>query len=262
MFEPSPRALRIAILGAECTGKTALAQALRERLALHTGLRVAGVAEWLRDWCEREGRTPAVHEQQAIAQEQQRRIDKAAASHDIVVCDTTPLMTSIYSQWYFGDASLDAYAAEEHARSDVTLLMAIDLAWQADGMQRSGAPVREPIDTLLRERLLHHRLPFSVVSGQAQRRLEHAMAALQSVLAAHAAQRSPVPATGSASRGLFTSRLAGRQGPGPVPGGQESKPEPPLADPPAAVQATARFNWVCECCVPDAEAASLRQRIN
>ncbi|MFO1269552.1 MAG: hypothetical protein U1F67_24040 [Rubrivivax sp.] len=43
----------------------------------------------LRAWCESERRTPRRDEQRAILLEQHRRIDAAAATHDVVVCDTT-----------------------------------------------------------------------------------------------------------------------------------------------------------------------------
>ena len=90
--------LRIAIVGAESTGKTALAQALAERVADLSGLRCTWVGEWLRSWCEREGRTPRPDEQAAIAQHQQGLIELAAANHELVVCDTTALMTAVYSE--------------------------------------------------------------------------------------------------------------------------------------------------------------------
>ena len=53
MGRPRRGALRLAIVGAESTGKTVLARALAERLAPLTGLRCAWVGEWLREWCER-----------------------------------------------------------------------------------------------------------------------------------------------------------------------------------------------------------------
>ena len=66
-------AIRIALLGAESTGKTALAATLAERLAQHTGWRCTWVPEWLRTWCDRAGRTPRRDEQRAIAEQQQAR---------------------------------------------------------------------------------------------------------------------------------------------------------------------------------------------
>ena len=174
--------LCIAIVGAECTGKTTLAAALAARLAHGSGLRVAWVAEWLREWCDREGRTPQAHEQPAIARTQHERIEAAAAAHDIVVCDTTALMTAAYSRLIFGDRSLDEPAAALHRRMAITLLTAIDLPWLPDGHQRDGPQVRAPVDALLRELLGHHRLRWAEVGGVGAVRLEQAMAAVAPLL--------------------------------------------------------------------------------
>src|SRR4051812_44372193 len=122
-----PEALRIAIVGAESTGKTALALALEQRLSDEFGLSCARVAEYLREWCDTHGRTPHADEQLGIATEQQRRIDAAAASGvDVVLCDTTPLMIAVYSELLFDDRSLAAFAQASHARADFTLLTALD----------------------------------------------------------------------------------------------------------------------------------------
>jgi molybdopterin-guanine dinucleotide biosynthesis protein len=52
-----PEAFVIALLGAESTGKTVLAGALAGALAT-PARRVAVVAEYLREFCDRHGRTP------------------------------------------------------------------------------------------------------------------------------------------------------------------------------------------------------------
>lgn len=176
-------ALRIAVLGAESTGKTRLVTALRDHLAASGGgLRVAAVGEVLREWCDAQGRTPRAHEQRAIAEEQHRRIDAAAAAHDVVVSDTTALMTAVYSRYCFDDRSLEALAVGLHRRMHATLLMAVDLPWQADGFQRDGAHVREPVDALLRALLAAHALPFRVVEGSGPLRLARALDALRPLL--------------------------------------------------------------------------------
>ena len=113
MAEP---ALRIAIVGAESTGKTALAQALAQRIGALSGLRSTWVREHLRAWCDAHGRTPRPDEQAAIAAQQQALIDSAAATHAVVVCDTTPLMTAVYSEWLFSDLSLQAEAVAQQRR--------------------------------------------------------------------------------------------------------------------------------------------------
>lgn len=172
------RAFVIGLLGAESTGKTTLAVELGA--ALHgPGCRVAVVHEFLREFCDRHGRTPQVHEQRAIAAEQTHRIDAAAQEHDVVIADTTALMIAVYSDQVFGDASLYAEALRDHARCDLTLLTALDLPWQADGLQRDGPHVREPVDLRVRHALQGAGLACSVVFGRGPERLANALAALE-----------------------------------------------------------------------------------
>jgi len=172
----------IAIVGAESTGKTTLAAALHQRLAAE-GRRVARVDEVLREFCARHGRTPRIDEQAAIAAEQTRRIEAAARSHDVVVADTTALMIAVYSDYVFGDRSLYEHAEREHARlASFTLLTALDLPWQADGMQRDGPHVREPVDTLVRAALLRSGAAHGVVAGNGEARHEAAHASVRRVL--------------------------------------------------------------------------------
>ena len=215
----------IAIVGAESTGKSTLALVLAQRIAEQTGLRCTVVGEYLRAWCAREGRTPRADEQHAIAAEQQRRIDSATADHDLVVADTMPLMVAVYSQLLFNDSSLLTMAAAAQRKAAVTLLTALDLPWVADGLQRDGEHVREPVDRAVRALLEAQGLGWSVVGGQGASRLEQAFAAVTPLLATLA----------PAHAGLFT-RLAERD---------------------AAMPA---WRWVCETCdVPDCEHALLRQ---
>lgn len=176
-------ALVIALLGAESTGKTTLAEALANALQRGTGHRVAWVPEWLRTWCEREGRTPRLDEQAAILATQHAHIAAAAATHDVVVADTTGVMTAVYHRHVFNDRSLEAEAAARHAADvQVTLLTALDLPWVADPGIRDHPGVREPIDAMVRELLASHSLPFSVVGGAGDSRLAQAVAALQPAL--------------------------------------------------------------------------------
>lgn len=173
-----PEPLRIAILGAESTGKTALAQALAEHLARTAGVLATWVPEYLREWCVHQGRTPRADEQLDIAREQHARIEAAARRHAVVVCDTTALMTSVYSRLIFGDDSLEASAIAWHRDIQVTLLTALDLPWEADGTIRDGPHVREPVDREVR-RLLHaHGIAWTLVQGQGLQRLEAALAAI------------------------------------------------------------------------------------
>jgi nicotinamide riboside kinase len=178
----------VAILGAESTGKSTLALALQQALAAQ-GRRVARVDEVLREFCDARGRTPQQHEQAGIAAEQTRRIEAAAQAHDIVIADTSALQIAVYSDVVFGDRSLYDTALQAQAICTHTLLCAVDLPWVADGLQRDGPQVREPVDTLLRTALQRHARGYAVVAGQGAQRTAAALAVLQPPLVQATAPR-------------------------------------------------------------------------
>ncbi len=175
----------IAIVGAESTGKTDLAQSLSLQLAAATGLRCKVVPEFLRDWCNAAGRTPQAHEQAAIARTQTEQIDAAALCHDLVLCDTTALMTAVYSQLLFQDDSLLASGLAFHRRCAVTLLTAIDLPWIPDGLQRDGPHMRGPVDASIRAALSCADLNWHLIAGQGQSRVMAALQILQPAIELH-----------------------------------------------------------------------------
>ena len=175
----TPGALKIALLGAESTGKTQLSQELAQHLR-GKGVSATVVSEVLREWCEREGRTPRPEEQMPIAQEQERRVDEAAATSQVVIADTTGLMVAIYSAMLFDDGTLYRFAIERQRGYHVTLLTGLDLPWIADGLQRDGPHVREPVDALVREALARHAIDYRIVYGQGSERLANALSAIAS----------------------------------------------------------------------------------
>ena len=171
--------MKIALVGAESTGKTRLAGALAAHLR-GQGQSVAVVGEVLRAWCERERREPRPHEQLPIAREQERRVDEAASGNAIVIADTTALMVAIHAGMLFPDGELYLFALERQRGYDLTLLTGLDLPWVADGLQRAGPHVREPVDALIREALAAAQVPYRVVYGQGEERLANALAAIGS----------------------------------------------------------------------------------
>ena len=169
------RVQRIAILGAESTGKSWLAKALAGVMQSR-GLSVHKVDEALRHWCEREGRTPLAQEQLDIAQIQAQAVTRIPQG--VVISDTTPLMTAVYSHLLFSDESLYPMALAHQALFDQTLVTGLDLPWVADGLQRDGPHVRGPVDTLVRQALERAGIAYRVVYGQGHQRLNNALLAL------------------------------------------------------------------------------------
>ena len=179
--DTSERGFVVALLGAESTGKTTLSAEIGATL-VERGWRVAVVGEALREFCDANARTPRRDEQAAIAAAQNTRIDAAAARHEIVVADTSAVMIAVYSDLVFADAGLYASALAAQRRCDLTLVTAVDLPWQADGLQRDGPHVREPVDALVRAALGRAQVPWSVVFGIGGARSDAALASVRRAL--------------------------------------------------------------------------------
>lgn len=170
--------MKISILGAESTGKTELTLRLAGQFEAN-GKRVCLIPEVLRGWCISHVRTPRQDEQSGIAQEQAKRVHEALG-YDMVLADTTPLMIAIYSDLLFDDRSLYDMALEHQRSFDLTLVTGLDLPWVADGLQRDGPHVREPVDALLRDALAQGNIPYHVVYGSDALRTENALKCIAS----------------------------------------------------------------------------------
>jgi NadR type nicotinamide-nucleotide adenylyltransferase len=168
------RIVRVAILGAESTGKSTLAAALAGRY------RTLWVPEYLREFVETRRRTPHENEQLVIATTQvEREATAARLARRVLFCDTTPLMTAIYSRFYWGrvDPRLDALA--RNSTYDFTIVTAPDGPWIADGLQRESEAVRQTIHENLLATLEGLAIPFLLVAGGLEQRLRQVDALLR-----------------------------------------------------------------------------------
>ena len=168
------RCVRVAILGAESSGKSTLAAALAERYG------TVWVPEYLREFVETQGRVPVAADQYGIARTQVER-EAAAAVHarDFLFCDTTPLMTVVYSRHYFAGADAQLAALADATHYDVTLVTAPDSPWVADGLQRESEAVRQLIYRLLLEELDARGIVYHVLHDSLDARLAQAAPLLQ-----------------------------------------------------------------------------------
>ena len=182
---------RIAVVGAECTGKSQLCEQLAARLPGIT------FEEPLRRWVRERGAPPVAHEQAQLVQWQQQAEANACkqAAHQglrVVLCDSAPLVTAVYSDLYYQDRSLYAPAYQHHLSYDLTLWCQPDIPWQADPGMRDGDTYRQQTHQLLSKALAQHQLyrlqqpglkaaPTEVIDviGMGQDRLQTAWQAIQ-----------------------------------------------------------------------------------
>jgi len=163
----TPAVKRIAILGAESSGKSTLAEALALRYA------TLWVPEYLREFVDVNGRVPFESDQYPIACMQLEREDAAAEQASrYLFCDTTPLMTALYSRQYWG--RVDPQLARLDSRHDyfMTLVTAPDGPWEPDGLQRESEEVRQRVHRMLVETLDARGIAYVLLEGELDVRLQ------------------------------------------------------------------------------------------
>jgi nicotinamide riboside kinase len=168
----------VAIVGAECSGKSSLA------IALSQALDAIVVPEFLRQWCEEKGRTPTAHEQRIILAGQfraQRSAFTQARARNCrwLVTDGAALLTAAYSLEYFDDDSLVATGLRHARASHHVLLTAPDIPWVPDGHLRDGPVIRTTVHDRLTSLLRDAGIAYHLISGNPGERLRASLALLR-----------------------------------------------------------------------------------
>lgn len=120
---------RVAIVGAESTGKTTLAQ----RLAAH--FQTVWVPEYGRAYClDRDALTLGLHDFEAIVWGQATWEDEAAAhANKVLICDTELLTTCTWSDIVVGARPPWITTVARARRYDLVILLDDDVPWVDDG---------------------------------------------------------------------------------------------------------------------------------
>jgi nicotinamide riboside kinase len=160
--------VRVVVMGPESTGKTTLASDLSAHFA------TTWTSEYLRLYldakasaCEPDDLPLVVAGHVAVEAAAARRATR------VLFCDTDPLMTAVYSRFYYGHLPEWLDEAASARRADHYLLLDCDVPWVADP-QRDAPHARQEILALCRDELERRHLPFTLVSGAWDRRLASA----------------------------------------------------------------------------------------
>lgn len=158
--------------GPESVGKSVLVAQLAERLG------AAPVPEFGRTWCDAHGTDCTMDDLLAIGRTQGAMIEAARRRcNGFVIADTDALMTAVWADMMLGqrDPWFDAFADT----ADLYLLLETDLPFVDDGLRLyGGADERRRFFELCRAELERRGVPWALVSGQGDTRLEHALAAI------------------------------------------------------------------------------------
>jgi NadR type nicotinamide-nucleotide adenylyltransferase len=169
------RSLTVAIVGAECSGKTTLASGLAQRFG------APWVPEYARQYLAQRTAYDAA-DVLAIARGQQRAEDAMASQHDLVFADTDLIVIKVWWSVRFGgreewvDATLAAQLSGDRARG--YLLPTPDIPWKHDPL-REHPNDRPALHARYKALLDDLGVQYLEVSGSEVQRLDAASAAVR-----------------------------------------------------------------------------------
>lgn len=125
--------IKILLIGAECTGKSTLATALARQ---HQGV---VVPEYLRQFLELQptGYVCGFDDILPIAHRQiQLEHEAVQLGNSLIICDTSPILLAVYSQWYFGRVPDELWALITQCHYDhIFVTDEVGIDWVADGQR-------------------------------------------------------------------------------------------------------------------------------
>lgn len=168
---------KVAIVGAEATGKSTLA----ENLAKH--YQTTWVPEYARKYLSHLGRKYTFDDVLVIAQGQNKLISETIAQNSslpIIFFDTELLVTHIWCEYVFGRHH--SWIAENLTKQnfDLYLLCNTDLPWEYDVLrEQPSLEKRKEIHRLYEFYLGKFRFPYELIEGEAEQRLLSAVQAIE-----------------------------------------------------------------------------------
>ena len=160
---------KIVVIGPESTGKSTLTQ----QLAQH--FNCPAVEEYARQYIDRLDRPYAKDDLLAIARGQLALEDELMhATVPYLFCDTDLRVINIWSIIRYGHAHPWITDQIKKRKYHGYLLMNVDLPWQKDP-QREHEHQLDELFERYHEDLKNSGVPFSIISGQGEERIQHAI---------------------------------------------------------------------------------------
>ena len=171
---PKP-VIKVAILGAESTGKTTLSRDLAEHFDSFW------VPEYMRTYlqekwddkqltCTWEDLLPIAQGQTALENKLAKQTAQLPSKNRYLFCDTSLFELMVYANWYYGDCPEALTKAALAHHYDLILLTKVDIPWVADDL-RDSPYQREEISEYFASQLTHHQKPFCRIGGDRDERV-------------------------------------------------------------------------------------------
>lgn len=170
--------IKIAILGPESTGKTALAQ----QLASHYSTRWE--PEYAREYVEKLDRPYTYEDVCAIARYQidrEQELGNSCEQQQLIFFDTELIITKVWLQYCYNTIPDFVNEYMQHHPMDVYLLCFPDLVWEPDAVREHGHD-RDFFFEWYRRETEQTGKPYVIVNGTGPDRLLNAIAAVETCI--------------------------------------------------------------------------------
>lgn len=168
------RPFKVVAFGPESTGKTTLIKSLADFFATEW------IPEYARIYLEEKEELPdeicrpadidPIVKGQCALEDQAIKPDQ-----DLLLMDTNPLQTKVYTDIYFDDFQSDILThAIQNRRYDLYLLTDVDIPWQSDPL-RDKPQNRKEIFVIFENALRKRQLPYVKISGDHQQRVNRSI---------------------------------------------------------------------------------------
>jgi NadR type nicotinamide-nucleotide adenylyltransferase len=168
--------IRIAVVGPECTGKSTLS----EQLARYYQTKY--VPEFAREYLAWLHRPYTLDDIVEISKGQMRTEDEISSSaNKLLICDTNLIVTKIWAEFKYKQCPEWIKENITKRKYALHLLTYPDIPWQEDPL-REHPYLREELFELYKKELDHKNVPFTIISGLPEERLQKAIAAIEVVI--------------------------------------------------------------------------------
>jgi len=172
--------IKIVLTGPESTGKTILSKQLSDHF------NGCYIPEYARNYVMELKRPYHYQDLEHIAQWQIQASAEAQNKDCLLVfIDTFLIITKIWFLWKYNkyptwiDDELNGMA------NTMFLLCNTDIAWQADGVRENGGENREILFRLYENELINYQLPYHIISGEGNDRLDAAIKIVSTIIDNH-----------------------------------------------------------------------------
>jgi NadR type nicotinamide-nucleotide adenylyltransferase len=171
-----PTVKKVAVIGPECTGKSALSQYLAGYFTTDW------VPEYARGYVGNLVRPYIESDLLSIAHGQMRVEDEfARGDSSILFCDTNLYVIKVWSEFVFGSCHPEILDEIKNRKYDLYLLTYVDIPWESDPL-REHPDRREELYQIYLNEMKNQPVPFVEIKGDREARQKTAVDAVQQLL--------------------------------------------------------------------------------